>query len=65
MSNVTERCPWCESIISRSKFVQIETKIREEEQTKLADVEKRLRAQLKSESEAQLARQRQLIAERS
>jgi hypothetical protein len=47
--------------MSRSKFVQIETKIREEEQTKLADVEKRLRAQLKSESEAQLARQRQLI----
>jgi hypothetical protein len=39
MSDATERCPWCESVISRSKFVQIETKIREQEQTKLADVE--------------------------
>jgi len=60
MSDVTERCPWCDSIISRSKFLQIETKIREEEKAKLAEVEKQLRLQLRTQHEAEIVKQRQL-----
>jgi hypothetical protein len=49
-----ERCPWCNTVISRSQFVQIEARIREQEQTKQAEVEKRLREQLKAQTQAEL-----------
>src|SRR5438132_14321489 len=61
MPDTTERCPWCDSVISRSKFMQIETKIREQEQTKLAEAEKQLRLQLQAEHAADVAKQRQAI----
>ena len=63
MSDITERCPWCESVISRSKFLQIETKIREEEQARSAKVERQLRIQLQAQHEAEIAKQRQAAAE--
>jgi hypothetical protein len=48
-------------VISRLRFIQIETRIREQEQTKLADVEKQLRMQLRAEQTAEVARQREDI----
>lgn len=60
MIATTERCPWCDSVISRIKFEQIQAKIREQEQAKLAEVEKQLRAQLQAQHAAEVAKQRQL-----
>jgi hypothetical protein len=45
----TEKCPWCGSAITHSKFLQIQAAIREDERKKLADAEKTLRAQLEKE----------------
>src|SRR5215468_1668883 len=50
----TDRCPWCESLISRSKFIEIEGRIREEEQKRSQEAEARLRENF----------QRQLTAEK-
>jgi hypothetical protein len=51
-----DRCPWCGHPISRSKFVEIEGKIREQEQKRSLEVEARLKQhfehQLKTEREA-------------
>jgi len=59
MNGVTERCPWCESIISRTKFLEIEAKIRDEEQKKLADAEIQMRRRLEGEFQLDLAKQKQ------
>jgi hypothetical protein len=59
MPNLTERCPWCDSAISHSRFAEIEVKIRQQEQSKLAESSKQLRAQLEAEHAAELTRQRQ------
>ncbi|HYI08746.1 MAG TPA: DUF2130 domain-containing protein [Thermoanaerobaculia bacterium] len=48
-----ERCPWCGSMITHKKFVQIQAAIREEEQKKLAAAEKSFRAALEKEVAAQ------------
>jgi hypothetical protein len=50
----TDRCPWCETLISRSKFIEIEGRIREEEQKRTQEAEARLRENF----------QRQLTAEK-
>ena len=54
-----EHCPWCHSAISHSQFEEIETKIRQQEQVKLADSAKEVRAQLEAQHAAELTRQRQ------
>jgi Uncharacterized protein conserved in bacteria (DUF2130) len=46
MAATTERCPWCGSLISHDKFVQVQNAIREEERRKLALAEKTMKAQL-------------------
>jgi hypothetical protein len=46
MNVETERCPWCGSPISHARFVEIETKIREQEHKKLAEAEAALRKRL-------------------
>jgi hypothetical protein len=46
-----EACPWCGQHISRTKFIQIETRIREEEKRRLEQVEEEMRAKLASERE--------------
>ncbi len=61
MPDTTERCPWCDSEISRSKFVQIEAKIRQQEQSKLAEAEKQLRLLLETQHSTELAKQRQVL----
>jgi hypothetical protein len=52
MSVETQSCPWCGSAISSEKFVQITTKIREEERKRLVDIEANLRMQLSGEKQA-------------
>jgi hypothetical protein len=59
-SQPTEQCPWCNSPISHSRFAEIEVKIRQQEQLKLAESTKQLRMQLEAQHAAELIRQRQL-----
>jgi hypothetical protein len=47
--NATEKCPWCGSVISHQKFVEIEARIREEQKSKLADLEQAMRRRLDTE----------------
>lgn len=49
MSAVVERCPWCGSQITHTKFLQVQAAIREDERKKLAAAERSLRAQLEKE----------------
>ena len=58
MAVTTERCPWCGSLISHDKFIQVQNAIREEERRKLALAEKTLKAQL----EQKLFAERKAIA---
>src|SRR5215813_7090414 len=39
----TDRCPWCGTPISRSKFIEIEGRIREQEQKRSQEAEARLK----------------------
>src|SRR5262245_57526948 len=50
----TDRCPWCGTPISKSKFIEIEGRIREQEQKRSQEAEARLREDF----------QRQLTAEK-
>jgi hypothetical protein len=53
-----ERCPWCGSTITHSKFVQIQEAIRKDEQRKLAALEKAFDAErAKIAKQIELARQ--------
>jgi hypothetical protein len=45
-SSVTERCPWCSSLVSRTKFLEVEAKIREQERKRLAEAESEMRKRL-------------------
>jgi hypothetical protein len=56
MEAANERCPWCGSAISHGKFVEIETRIRTEEQKRLAEAEAAMRQRL--EAQAKLVTQR-------
>lgn len=57
----TERCPWCGSPITHMKFVQIQAAIRADEQKKLAEQTRLIRAQLEKEVALQ---QQKLMKER-
>jgi hypothetical protein len=57
---IEEKCPWCQSSISHSRFAEIEIKIREQEQAKVAAAGKQLRAALEAQHTVELAQQRQL-----
>ena len=46
----TDQCPWCESSITRAKFVEVQGRIRAEEKRQLATLE----ADLRSKFDAQL-----------
>jgi hypothetical protein len=52
MTDVTERCPWCGSLIARAKFLEIEERIRQEERKKLADIEAATRERLEKKFKA-------------
>jgi hypothetical protein len=57
----TEKCPWCGSTITHTKFVQITAAIREDERKKLLEAEKTLKARIEKESRKQLAEIRQIL----
>jgi hypothetical protein len=52
--SMTERCPWCGTLISRSKFLEVEAKIREEERKRLAEAEAGKRTQLEAKFQEDL-----------
>jgi len=56
MEAANEKCPWCGTAIPHGKFVEIETRIRTEEQKRLAEAEAAMRRQL--EAQAKLAAQK-------
>jgi len=65
MDPTTEQCPWCASVISRSKFLEIQARIRTEEAKKLASAKAALQAELEEKHRLalrkELSRQRQLL----
>jgi hypothetical protein len=58
--DLSDRCVWCGSSITHAQFEEIASKIREQEQLKLAESSRHLRAQLETQHAAELTRQRQL-----
>jgi hypothetical protein len=52
MSLQAQNCPWCGSAISSERFMEITSKIREEERKRLAQTEAHLREQLSGEKQA-------------
>jgi hypothetical protein len=52
MEVATERCPWCESVISRDEFDEITARIRAEEQNRLFAAENRMRESFEADSKA-------------
>ncbi len=67
MNTDTDRCPWCGSAISHAKFVEIETRIKEQNQRKLAEAEaaqrKRLEEKFSQELETQKRAAEKLAAQ--
>lgn len=57
--DLTELCPWCNSTITRSKFLDIEARIRTEEQEKLAAAEQSMRLKIEAQLSTQFEKQRQ------
>ena len=55
----TERCPWCSSVISRDRFLDIEAKIRAQEKEKLDKKEASIRETLQKQFAADYEKQRQ------
>jgi hypothetical protein len=51
MDPSTERCPWCNSFISRDQFIEVEARIRAEEKKRLADAEAVMRRRLELEKQ--------------
>ena len=58
MEQVAERCPWCGAEISRAKFLEIESKIREQEQKRLSAAETEMRKRLEDRFKQDLEKQR-------
>lgn len=61
MNAIMERCPWCDSVIARAKFLEIEAKIREQEQKRLADAEVQMRKRLEEKFQQDLAKEKQAL----
>ncbi len=57
----TELCPWCNSVISRDSFLEIEARIRTEEKKKLTTKEAIIRETLKNQFAADYEKRQQVI----
>ncbi len=55
-SPTTEQCPWCESTISRKKFVEVQTRIADLERRKLGEERERMKGEFRAEMENTEAR---------
>jgi len=51
----TERCPWCDGPILRSKFLQIQMRIADQERKKLAEERARIEARIMEEAASKMA----------
>jgi hypothetical protein len=60
----TEFCPWCNSPITRSRFLDIETRIRAEEQKKLTAAEQSMRSKIEAQLSAHFDKQHQAAEKR-
>jgi len=56
---VTDQCPWCGTTISRAKFIEIESRIAEQERKKLAQDRARMQAEARETLQKTEARIRQ------
>ena len=65
MAGITEQCPWCGHIISRARFEEIQTKIREDEQTKLQAAKTALRLELEEKHRQALAAEKRAAEKRA
>lgn len=63
MESMTERCPWCGTLISRVKFHEIEERIRQEEQKKRQDFEVATRKRLEGKFQSDVENERKKILE--
>jgi hypothetical protein len=52
MEVANEKCPWCGNVVSHDKFVEIETRIRTEEQKRLSEAEAAMRQRLEAQAES-------------
>jgi hypothetical protein len=59
-TRLTDRCPWCGTLVSRSKFLEIEGRIREQEQKRSQEAEARLKENFRRQlmAEKQIAEKR-------
>src|SRR2546422_3228039 len=48
-ASYTERCPWCDNLVTRAKFLEIQERIRQEERKRLAAPEAALRQRFDQE----------------
>ena len=62
--DVNEKCPWCGSVISREKFVQIEGQIREQERQKLREAEASMRKELEAQFSQKLEAEKRATAQK-
>lgn len=60
--DVNEKCPWCGSVISREKFIQIESQIREQERQKLRGAEASMRKQFEAQFSQNLEAEKKAAA---
>src|ERR1700730_15627554 len=60
-----QQCPWCGHIISRSKFLEIEAKIRADEQKKLEAAKAALSKELDEKYRRELAAAKQIEGKRA
>jgi hypothetical protein len=60
----TEFCPWCNSAITRSRFLDIEARIRTEEQKKLSAAEQSMRLKIEAQLSAQFEKERKTTEKR-
>ena len=64
LPSAVEKCPWCGSTITHSKFLQIQAAIREDEKKKLAEAERMIHTRLQKEiaiQQQKLQKERQAI----
>jgi hypothetical protein len=65
MTGTTEQCPWCGHTISRARFEEIQTKIREDERTKLEAAKAALRLDLEEKHRRALVAEKRAAEKRA
>ena len=53
---VLEHCPWCDSVISHAKFLEVQERIREQERKRAVEIEAKARRELQTKFQTDLTR---------